>query len=132
MHPVPVPFSPDNVIFDEHGALIVTGHPHFPSLIVVAANKTDALAPSWVVSIAPRARGADGEVLSTLPAEYDLQAPISASGKVSAVLSHEIETLFQSNGTGFSSSSTGLLDSTTGTLYVTGLYAEDGAMVCKP
>jgi hypothetical protein len=131
-HSVPVPFSPDNIMFDGHGTLIVTGHPNFPSLIGVAANKTDAVAPSWVVSITPRAQNKNGEVPSTPPVDYDLQAPISASGRALAVSSHEVRTLFQSNGTGFSSSSTGLQDSTTGTLYITGLYAEEGVMICKP
>ncbi|KAJ7035011.1 hypothetical protein C8F04DRAFT_547755 [Mycena alexandri] len=49
---VPVPFSPDNLEFDAAGALIVAGHPHFPSLLKVKADPTTkAVAPSWVVSV---------------------------------------------------------------------------------
>jgi hypothetical protein len=97
-----VPFSPDNLEFDdsETDTLIVAGHPHFPSVLRVAADPTtEAVAPSWVVSIRTDTR--------------------------------EIKTLFQSNGTVFSSSSTGLRDST-GTLYITGVYAESGMLICRP
>ncbi|KAJ6619709.1 hypothetical protein B0H10DRAFT_2163794 [Mycena sp. CBHHK59/15] len=82
IHTIPVPFSPDNLMFDETSAVIVAGHPHFPSLLQV-----------------PQTRG--------------------------------VETLFQSNGTAFSTSSTALRDSD-GTLYVTGLYAEQGILLCRP
>jgi hypothetical protein len=132
-HTVPLPFNVDNISFDDDGSLIVAGHPHFPSLIGVAANKTGAVSPSWVMAISPRAK-AEQEVgspsLGLPPKEYDLQAPISAASRVPAALSHEAQTLFQSNGTGFSSSSTGLRDAKTGALYVTGLY-EDGLLVCR-
>ncbi|KAJ7739762.1 hypothetical protein DFH07DRAFT_926855 [Mycena maculata] len=47
---------------------------------------------------------------------------------VVTITSTEVDTLFQSDGTGFSSSTTGLRDST-GALYVTGLYT-DGILVC--
>lgn len=124
-HSVPVPFLADNITYDEEGNLIVAGHPHFPSLIGVAKNKTDAVAPSWVVSVSPR------EMTSTFPKEYDAHAPVSASIKAPPVLSHQVETLFQSNGKFWSTSTTGLQDSRTGVLYITGLY-EDGLLVCKP
>ena len=121
---VTLPFSPDNLMFDDEGVLIAAGHPHFPSLLSVAANKTDAVAPSWVVAISPRKAG-------TYSKEYDLRAPVSASVKAPAALSHEVETVFQSNGTLFSTSTTGLRDSRTGALYVPGLY-EEGLLVCRP
>ncbi|KAF7424597.1 hypothetical protein PC9H_009905 [Pleurotus ostreatus] len=121
---VPVPFTPDNIAFDDSGVLIVTGHPHFPSIVSVAANKTE-VAPSWTVAVVPRSS-------SVLRSEYDTQAPISASLKAPAVMSYEVETLFQSNGTGFSTSSTALRDARSGRLYLTGLYAENGAIVCRP
>src|SRR6202044_2590086 len=53
-HAVPLPFYPDNLMFDDEGILIASGHPHFISLVAVGANKTDAVAPSWVASISPR------------------------------------------------------------------------------
>jgi hypothetical protein len=131
IHTVPVPFTPDNLMFDDQGSLIVTGHPHFPSLIGVAAGKPGAVSPSWVVSISPRPQAEAGTPAFSLSKQYDLRAPTSASSTVSPVLSHEVETLFQSNGTGFSSSCTALRDSPSGVLYVTGLY-EEGLLVCKP
>ncbi|KAJ6505967.1 hypothetical protein DFH09DRAFT_285256 [Mycena vulgaris] len=95
-----VPFSPDNLEFDETSTVIVAGHPHFLSLLRVKADPTtDAVSPSWVASIA-----AD---------------------------THEVKTLFQSNGDLFSSSSTSLRDSG-GALYVTGLYAKEGMLICRP
>jgi len=122
-HAVPLPFATDNIMFDDEGSLIATGHPHFPSLMSVAANKTGAIAPSWVASLSPRKIG--------LSKEYDIRAPVPASTKALPVLSHEVETLFQSNGKLWSSSSTGLRDSNTGALYVAGLY-EDGLLICRP
>lgn len=58
-HAVQLPFFPDNLAYDDDGALIVTGHPHFPALIGVAANRTGATAPSWAVSVS-------GDVVETL------------------------------------------------------------------
>jgi hypothetical protein len=121
---VQLPFAPDNLSFDDEGILIVAGHPHLPSLAAVAANKTAAIGPSWAVSISPRKAGAFSK-------EYDTRAPVSASAKAPAVPSHEVETLFQSNGKFFSTSATGLRDSRTGVLYVSGLY-EEGLLVCTP
>lgn len=129
-HTIPVPFSPDNIMYDDAGALIVAGHPHFPSLIAVAAGKPHAIAPSWVLSIAPRDLPSEGE--SAPPAAYDTAAPVSAGTKVPAARTHAVETLFQSDGTGFSTSATGLRDAVSGVLYVTGLYAEQGVLVCRP
>lgn len=129
-HTVPVPFFPDNVIYDDDGALIVTGHPHFPSLVGVAANKTGATAPSWAVSLTPLSDivRSDGE----RPARaYDERAPLSASKFAPPVTTHEVETLFQSDGSVFGSSSTTLRDAKTGTIYVAGLY-EQGMLVCRP
>jgi hypothetical protein len=51
-HTVPVPFSADNLEFDETGTIIVTGHPHFLSLLKVKSDPThDIVSPSWVVGI---------------------------------------------------------------------------------
>ncbi|KAF7330570.1 hypothetical protein MVEN_02497100 [Mycena venus] len=50
-HSVPVPFSPDNLDFDETGTLVVSGHPHFPSLVKVKNDPVNAKAPSWVVAV---------------------------------------------------------------------------------
>ncbi|EGN98709.1 hypothetical protein SERLA73DRAFT_181313 [Serpula lacrymans var. lacrymans S7.3] len=128
-HTVPVPFFNDNVMYDDSGALIVTGHPHFPSLIAVAANKTGAVSSSWSVSISPLHM----EVASPSFAlrEYDMRAPLSASKLSPATMNYEVETLFQSNGTAFQTSCTTLRDAETGILYMIGLY-EEGLMVCTP
>ncbi|KAJ6513257.1 hypothetical protein C8R45DRAFT_857721 [Mycena sanguinolenta] len=50
-HSVPVPFCPDNLEFDESGTLIVSGHPHFLSLVKTKNDPANARAPSWVVAI---------------------------------------------------------------------------------
>lgn len=68
---VPVPFCPDNIRYnvpndhndddnEENGGdaateLVVAGHPHFPSVAQVAANKPGAVGQSWIVSIKKRA-----------------------------------------------------------------------------
>jgi hypothetical protein len=133
---VPVPFCPDNIRYyapeshnDETSELIVSGHPHFPSVVSVAANKTGAVGQSWIVSIAKQTEIDPNATL------YDAQAPFSANEKVPLAAipkGYAVETIFQSNGTGFSTSATGLKDSLNGYFYVTGLYAPHGAMVCRP
>jgi hypothetical protein len=126
---VPTPFAPDNIMFDANGSLIVTGHPNFPALVAVAADRTGAaLAPSWVVSITPYPTppGAGAETDA-----WDVGVPVPASRKVPRVPGYKMRTLYQSNGSAFSSSSTGLRDSVTGMLYVVGLY-QGGMMVCSP
>ena len=128
-HAVPLPFASDNLTFDDEGNLIAAGHPHVLSLIAVAANTTDTVAPSWVVSISPREHL--GGAAGALSQEYDTRAPLPASAKAPAVLSHEVETIFQSNGKLFSTSTTGLRDSRTGVLYVSGIFGE-GLLVCRP
>lgn len=122
-HTVPVPFACDNIMYDDRGDLLVAGHPHFASLAAVAKNKTD-VAPSWVVSISPRKENVTFDSVA-----FDTRAPVSASTRANAVASHEVETLFQSNGQFWSSSTTGLRDSRTGNLYVAGLY-EEGLLKC--
>ncbi|KAJ7274393.1 hypothetical protein B0H12DRAFT_396183 [Mycena haematopus] len=97
-HVVSVPFSPDNLDFDAVGTLIVSGHPHFPSLIKVKNDPANTTSPSWVVAINQ---------------------------------THDVETLFRSDGTYFSSSATGLRDTSTGTLLINGLY-ETGVLICRP
>ncbi|KAG6830647.1 hypothetical protein H0H92_015544 [Tricholoma furcatifolium] len=124
---VAVPFLPDNIRYTHDGtALLVTGHPHFPTLTNVAKG-TESVAPSWVVSI-----NAVIEKDPQLKGGFDRQAPVTAMFKVPPVAGREIKTIFQSDGSGFSSSSTALKDPVTGDLYVTGLYAEDGLLVCRP
>ena len=127
---VSVPFFTDNLVFDERGTLIATGHPHFPSLIAVAANKTDARAPSWSISLTPLSK--DTHFAEDAQRElYDLRAPLSASKIVPASKGWELETLFQSDGSVFGTSCTALRDLRFGSLYVVGLY-EEGVLVCKP
>ncbi|KAJ7593054.1 hypothetical protein C8J56DRAFT_856582 [Mycena floridula] len=124
-HKVPMPFNPDNIMYDASGSLIVGGHPNFPDLVKVAARKAP-VSPSWIIQLTP---ASSTWTEGSLPTDFDTIAPVSASQKVPAVKSHEIKTLFQSNGTGFSSSTTGLHDLNTGTLYVPGLYSK-GLLVC--
>ncbi|KAG6816885.1 hypothetical protein H0H87_002005 [Tephrocybe sp. NHM501043] len=125
---VPVPFTPDNIRYTHDGsALIVAGHPHFPTLSAVAKGKAET-APSWIISINAKQDEEQGQ----LKASFDRDAPISALGKVPPVTGREVTTLFQSDGSGFSSSSTGLKDPVTGALYITGLYAEEGVIICRP
>ncbi|KAL4064533.1 hypothetical protein V8B97DRAFT_1870104 [Scleroderma yunnanense] len=131
-HGVRVPFLPDNLYYAEDGALVVTGHPHFPALVQVAANATGAFAPSWAVVLRPISDtmrvASEGDFAKRA---YDLRAPLSASAIVPASLTHEVETLFQSDGSVFGSSSTTLVDSRTGIMYMSGLY-ERGMLVCRP
>ncbi|KAI0303837.1 hypothetical protein B0F90DRAFT_1334880 [Multifurca ochricompacta] len=131
---VPTPFAPDNIIFDSSGSLIVAGHPHFQALVAVAANRTAARAPSWVVSITPTLIGAEAGVNQGQKEDssrWDLDAPVPASRKVRGVLGYELRTLYQSDGSAFSAASTALRDAETGVVYIVGLY-EDGLMVCSP
>jgi hypothetical protein len=130
---VPTPFAPDNVMFDSQGALVVAGHPYFQALVAVAANHTDAYAPSWVVSITPNPSSTtgSGQGQDDDAGVWDVGVPVPASRKVPRVPGYELRTLYQSDGSEFSSSSTGLRDSKTGVLYVVGLY-EEGLMVCTP
>ncbi|KAF8501503.1 hypothetical protein F5888DRAFT_1793019 [Russula emetica] len=111
---VPTPFAPDNIMYDSNGSLSL------------AANRTGARSPSWVLSITPSRAGAGAEMDA-----WDVGAPVPASRKVPRVPGYEMRTLYQSDGSEFSSSSTGLRDSKTGVLYVVGLY-QDGLMVCSP
>jgi hypothetical protein len=126
---VPTPFAPDNIMYDSRGSLIVAGHPYFQALVAVAANRTGARAPSWVLSITP-SPGAAGAI-PEIELAWDVDAPVPASRKVPRVPGYDMRTLYQSDGSEFSSSSTGLRDSRTGVLYVVGLY-QDGLMVCSP
>ena len=126
---VPTPFAPDNIMYDSQGSLIVAGHPYFQALVAVAANRTGALAPSWVLSITPSLT--PPEVGAEMDLPWDVGVPVPASRKVPRVPGYEMRTLYQSDGSEFSSSSTGLRDSKTGVLYVVGLY-QDGLMVCSP
>ena len=116
-----VPFCPDNVHYDHTGALLVTGHPHFPTLIKTAAN-VGTVSPSWIVEIRP------GE---TEEEAWDTRAPISASSKVPATSGYIIDTLLQSNGSGISSATTAIRTKA-GELYVAGLYDDRGMLACTP
>ncbi|KAG2140130.1 hypothetical protein DEU56DRAFT_798792 [Suillus clintonianus] len=129
---VSLPFFSDNIMFDEEGALIATGHPHFPSLVAVAGNKTDARGPSWAVSLTPLSDNTHfAKSAHAADRKYDLRAPLSASKVHPANDRWEVETLFQSDGSVFGTSCTTLRDSRTGSLYMVGLY-EEGLMVCRP
>lgn len=131
-HSVPVPLLPDNIMYADDGALIVTGHPHFPSLAAIAANQTGAKAASWSVSLRPISNTIHTKSKRDfVQRAYDLRAPLSASAIAPATLTHEVETLFQSDGSVFGTSATGLVDTRTGILYMSGLY-EEGMLICGP
>ncbi|PPQ66562.1 hypothetical protein CVT24_007127 [Panaeolus cyanescens] len=134
-----LPFSPDNVnivpSIDQPGKedVVVAGHPNFPHLVAVAANKKGAYAASWAAVLTPKPESLSG----TKAPVSDDAAPVPISSKVSTDgTTYQVKTLFQSNGDefnfGFMSSSTALRDPDTGVVYVSGLYAEDGAIICKP
>lgn len=135
---VPVPFCGDNVNYSPsltnkgQEEVIITGHPNFPDLTGVAANNTGASAGSWVVAIVPK-----NEVDAKSETKFDQEAPVSISTKIPKDGKNwTLKTLFQSDGVenqgGFGSSSTGLRDANSGALYVSGLYAHGGLLVCKP
>jgi len=97
----------------------------------VAANKTGASAGSWVVAIVPKDEANAGS-----ETKFDQEAPVSANTKISRDGSNwTLKTLFQSDGVeekgGFGSSTQGLRDADSGTLYVSGLYAKGGMLVCR-
>ncbi|KAG7089622.1 hypothetical protein E1B28_011288 [Marasmius oreades] len=131
VHTIQLPFSVDNLAWTSPSEIVVAGHPHFPSLLKFIARKRE-YAPSWVVAIQINI---DGSPKAT-PNEtktFDIHAPLSLNTKVPPPPApYTIETLFQSDGSVFSTSTTGLHDPLTGELYISGLYAEDGAMICKP
>ncbi|KAM6504494.1 arylesterase [Amanita muscaria] len=122
-HTIDVPFAADNVRFTDDGTLLVTGHPHFPSLINLAANKSEH-SPSWAAAIPPLNTKVE------IASDFDGDAPTSMNGLVAGVPG--MKTVFQSDGQGFSSASTSLRDDRTGAFYVTGLYADKGFLVCRP
>ncbi|CAA7267163.1 unnamed protein product [Cyclocybe aegerita] len=132
-----VPFSPDNIRYtpgltpNHKEALVVAGHPNFPDLTAVAANKTGASASSWVVAILPKEKDAKPE------ASFDLEAAVSTNTKITKDGAEwTLKTLFQSHGIeserGFGGSTTGLFDPESKALYVTGLYATGGVLMCRP
>jgi len=134
---VPLPFCADNInyspSFTNKGRqdIIVTGHPNFPDLVGVAANKKGVSAGSWVVAIVPK-----DEADAKSETKFDQEAPVSTSTKISRDGNNwTLKTLFQSDGVeekgGFGSSTKGLRDADSGALYVSGLYAKGGMLVCK-
>ncbi|ESK88793.1 serum paraoxonase arylesterase 2 [Moniliophthora roreri MCA 2997] len=121
---VQLPFSVDNLAWTSADEIVVAGHPHFPSLLGFITMKEEK-APSWVVSIKVNSNANSSS--------FDIRAPLSLSTKIPAPPApYTVETLFQSDGTVFSTSTTGLHDPLTGNLYVSGLYADDGLLVCTP
>ncbi|EIW83883.1 calcium-dependent phosphotriesterase [Coniophora puteana RWD-64-598 SS2] len=143
-HTVALPFLPDNIRYDDTGALLATGHPHFPSLAAVASSPSpsssppsdDATSPSWTVSLTHLPAMNLANPAAYAKRIYDSRAPLSASALVPAApMAHDVETVFQSDGTstngiGMSSSSTALRDPMTHSVYVVGLYGE-GMLICR-
>lgn len=107
---IPLPFFPDNLSTDSDGTLLIAGHPHPPSLAVVAETnhqfqldgaKDDAKrprSPSWT-------------------AEWDIE-------------SREVRDIYVNDGSEFGSSSTIVRDKSRGVGIITGLY-EKGILVWK-
>ena len=135
---VHVPFAPDNLHYTpstsggNRDELIIAGHPNFPDLTAVAASKEGATAASWVATIVPK----EGEK-RTAEAGFDSEAPVSISTKIAKDgIGWTLKTLFQSDGIedkgGFGSSTTGLRDPDSGAIYISGLYAAGGLLVCRP
>lgn len=135
---VHVPFAPDNLHYTsstsggKRNELIVAGHPNFPDLTAVAASKEGATAASWVATIVPK----EGEK-RIAETGFDTEAPVSISTKIAKDgIGWTLKTLFQSDGIedqgGFGSSTTGLRDPDSGAIYISGLYATGGLLVCKP
>ena len=130
-----VPFSPDNVVYtmmDGKEIAIVGGHPNFPDLAATAANETGAEAQSWVVAIVPK-DGADAKP----EYKFDLEPPVSVNSKISKDSAQwTMKTLFQSDGKedvgGFGGTTGADRDPETGALYIPGIYAKGGMLVCVP
>lgn len=134
---VSLPFAVDNINYSPSPTnksrphVIIAGHPNFPDLTDVAANKTGASAGSWVVAIVPK-----DEVDAKSETKFDQDAPVSTNTKIPKDGNNwTLKTLFQSDGVeekgGFGSSTMGLRDADSGNLYVSGLYAQGGMLVCK-
>ncbi|KLO11553.1 hypothetical protein SCHPADRAFT_891482 [Schizopora paradoxa] len=128
---VRMPFAPDNVDYTDNGDLLVAGHPFFPSLVKVAANKTDVHAGSWVVAVSRRSGNEEEKDLLDERASY----PASNRVNLKSHSQHKIQTIYQSNGHvadgGFGTSTTALRDERSGLTIVSGLY-EKGLLVCRP
>jgi len=120
---IQVPFHPDNLSYGAGRTLYVGGHPAFFSLIKVSKRK-QLSAPSWVASFTP--------------SKDDMRSPAMSSG---VRPTHTMQTLYQSDGSGFGMSTTGAFVSShvdgtkdaidgKGSIFVTGLY-EEGVLECK-
>lgn len=138
-HTVSVPFLPDNVHYSmgrrdgKKPNVIVAGHPNLRDLQKVVANVSGASTASWVVAVVPKTAVGEPTAWESFDSE---EVPISASSRVNEDGAEwTLKTIFQSNGDehlgGFSASSTGLVDESTETVYITGLYAREGALTCK-
>jgi hypothetical protein len=118
---IPVPFLPDNLHYQEDGSLLVSGHQHFPS-ITRLSRKKQSVSPSWVVSISDRNSNATDDRTSNVP--------YSAYKRVGVHKDYTMETIYQSNGTGWSASTTALWTGKNKDKFVmSGLYTE-GILVC--
>jgi len=84
-----------------------------------------------VVAIVPK-----DEADAKSETKFDQEAPVSTNTKISRDGNNwTLKTLFQSDGVeesgGFGTSTKGLRDPDSGALYVSGLYAKGGMLVCK-
>ncbi|KAF8317476.1 hypothetical protein DL93DRAFT_574248 [Clavulina sp. PMI_390] len=126
-----VPFNADNIAYDEsegrHGdigrTVIVAGHPHFATLVKMAAGKT-SVSPSWVLEIAPKS----SEIANDVHVDEDGKAPYPVYRRVGKAKNYSIRTLYQSSGEHFPSSTHGVRYGDN--FFVTGLYG-DGILHCS-
>ncbi|KAF8317477.1 hypothetical protein DL93DRAFT_573901 [Clavulina sp. PMI_390] len=118
-----LPFNGDNIAYDESPggshSVIVAGHPHFPTLVKLAAGKT-TVSPSWVVEITPKG--------DATYADDDGKAPYPVYRRVGKAKNYSSRTLYQSSGEDFPSSTHGLRYGEH--IFITGLYGE-GLLHCS-
>jgi hypothetical protein len=119
---ISVPFLPDNLHYQDDGSLLVTGHQHFPS-ITKLARKKQSTSPSWVVSITNKSLNATDDRTS--------KVPYSAYNRVGLHKDYTMETIYQSDGSGWSASTTALwAGKNRGKFIMSGLYTK-GILVCQ-
>lgn len=132
---ISLPFAPDNVRYDDSGSLLVAGHPYFPDLIRIGSNISSSssndefgtgTAPSWVSELTFRNYNNNNDNTSST----------QRTNTKYEKYKYDLKTIYQSDGLpakdsgAFSSSSTGVRDSRTGVVIISGLFAEEGVLIC--
>ena len=129
---VNVPYNPDNLSFTSDGMLLVSGHPSFSKLLLMA-RKRSGISPTWIVSISTAREGWSNSTMFTPSSRVgpfsDTTAPVPAHVRAVISPSYAVQTLYQSDGSGYSAASTAVFDSLHGRLFAVGLY-EKGMLEC--